>query len=236
MKRAIILSGGAGERLRPLTADKPKAMVEINGKPIMAYQIEWLVASGITDIIVACGYRHEVIKDYFGNGQSWKINIEYLVETTPLGRGGALKHAMKHVFENNATSLNEPILALNGDLITNLAIDNLMTYFNRIQPMAVIATVPLVSPFGILELNEIMVTGFSEKPKLPFWINAGIYAFAASVMPLLPDIGDHEVSTLPILAERGELVAYKSNFFWRTVDTIKDVRELQTDLKLLACA
>ncbi len=232
MKRAIILSGGCGERLRPLTADKPKAMVELNGKPIMAYQLEWLSSYGIREIIVACGYRAEVMQQYFGDGAKWNVNIEYLRESKPLGRGGALKSALKHLFERNVSGLASPLIALNGDLVTNLPIDQFFEFFEKTNSLAVVATVPLVSPYGIMEVEgDALVSGFREKPELPYWINAGIYAFTGEIMNLLPDEGDHEVLTLPQLAARGELRAFKSKFFWRTVDTIKDVNALQNELQ-----
>ena len=232
MKRAIILSGGCGERLRPLTADKPKAMVELNGKPIMAYQLEWLASYGIHEIIVACGYRAEVMQEYFGDGSKWNVSIQYLRETKALGRGGALKSAVKHLFERNVLGMASPLIALNGDLITNLPIDQFFASFEKERPLAMVATVPLVSPYGIMEImGESKVSGFKEKPTLPYWINAGIYAFTGEIMNLLPDVGDHEVLTLPQLAARGELRAFKSDFFWRTVDTIKDVNALQAELQ-----
>jgi NDP-sugar pyrophosphorylase family protein len=231
MKRAIILSGGVGERLRPLTADKPKAMVEINGKPIMAYQIEWLSSYGIEEIFVACGYRHEVMKDYFGDGKNWQVKIEYLVETKALGRGGALKSAMKHLLESNLLDQDGMVLALNGDLITNLPIDELIKFYKQHRPTAVVCSVPLTSPFGIIEIeDDSVITRFTEKPKLPFWINAGVYALAGKIINLLPDVGDHEIRTLPELAKARELRAFKSQSYWRTLDTIKDVTELQKEL------
>jgi NDP-sugar pyrophosphorylase family protein len=218
--------------LRPLTADKPKAMVELNGKPIMAYQLEWLSSYGIEEIIVACGYRAEVMQQYFGDGSRWNVNITYLREPMALGRGGALKSAVNYLFERNAPGLAEPLIALNGDLITNLPLDKFIAFFEKERPLAVVATVPLVSPYGIMAIDgDSLVSGFTEKPELPYWINAGMYAFTGEIMNLLPDVGDHEVLTLPQLAARGELRAFKSDFFWRTVDTIKDVNAVQAELK-----
>jgi len=93
--QAIILAGGRGERLRPFTEDRPKPMVEILGIPILGYQLQWLQSQGIEDVIVSCGYRHDVIQNYFGNGEKWGVKIQYSVETEPLGSGGALKLAFR---------------------------------------------------------------------------------------------------------------------------------------------
>jgi NDP-sugar pyrophosphorylase family protein len=214
VQEVIILAGGKGERLRPLTHDRPKAMVEIMGSPILGYQLRWLKSAGIKRVLISCGYLHEVIADYFGDGSKWGVQIEYLVESEPLGRGGGMKRALRQV-ENKT----EPVLALNGDLITNLDLQ------------ATLVVVPLKSPFGIVDIDGDTVTGFREKPILPFFINAGIYVLAPSIMDLLPDKGDHEELTFPQLAKNHELKAYKSEAFWRTVDTVKDVSELRNELE-----
>ena len=87
---AIVLAGRNGKRLRPLTSDRPRAMVPLGGKPILEYQVEWLRRSGVSDIVVACGYLHQAIQEYFGDGERWGIRMRYSVEERPLGRGGAL--------------------------------------------------------------------------------------------------------------------------------------------------
>src|SRR2546425_8160339 len=92
---AIVLAGGKGERLRPFTEDRPKAMVEIMGMPILGYQLQWLQGQGGTDAVISCGYRHEVIQTHFGDGERLGIRITYAVEREPLGRGGALRLALQ---------------------------------------------------------------------------------------------------------------------------------------------
>src|SRR3972149_8060071 len=91
--QAIILAGGKGERLRPFTEDRPKCMVEILGVPLLGYQLQWLSSQGVTDVIISCGYRHEVIQNFFGSGEKWGVSLQYSVESQPLGRGGALRLA-----------------------------------------------------------------------------------------------------------------------------------------------
>jgi NDP-sugar pyrophosphorylase family protein len=226
MKRAIILSGGKGERLRPLTEDKPKPMVEISGKPIMAHQVDWLKSFGICDITIACGYRHEVIEEYFGDGREFQVKIDYVVEAGPLGRGGALKNAIQHLLTNQKIDSAEPLLVMNGDLITNLAISDMEACYKQHRPVLLIATVPLVSRFGIMEMGEgSLIDKFSEKPTLPYWINAGIYILTPKIIDLLPDKGDHETTLLPELAKQQQLRAYNADFYWKNIEDIKDLRE-----------
>ncbi|HLH79916.1 MAG TPA: nucleotidyltransferase family protein, partial [Chthonomonas sp.] len=112
---AIVLAGGKGERLRPFTEDRPKPMVEIMGIPILSYQLQWLQGQGITDVVLSCGYRHEVVESYFGDGERLGVRIRYSIEREPLGRGGALRLALAHVPPEE-----EAVVATNGDVLTNL--------------------------------------------------------------------------------------------------------------------
>jgi NDP-sugar pyrophosphorylase family protein len=223
--QAIILAGGRGERLRPFTEDRPKPMVEILGIPILGYQIQWLRAQDVTDIIIACGYRHDVIQDYFDDGAKWGVGIRYSIEREPLGRGGALKQAMAHVDESVC-------LATNGDVITNVRIRSLMTQHRESGDAITIVLSPFISPYGIVDVgDDNKITGFHEKPELPYWINAGVYAINRDVRDLLPDQGDHETTTFPQLAEDRRLGAFRSRAYWRGVDTIKDLSEVTKDLE-----
>ena len=224
---AIVLAGGKGERLRPFTEDRPKPMVEIMGIPLLGYQLQWLEGQGVTDVVISCGYRHEVIETYFGDGERLGMRIRYAVEEQPLGRGGALRLALGGVPEDEAV-----VIATNGDVITNLPLAPLLeTHISR-GMMATVVLTPFVSPYGIVEIDaEDRVTQFREKPELPYWINAGIYALSRTIRDHLPERGDHETTTFPRLAQSGQLGAYKSQAYWRGVDTIKDVNEVASEMQ-----
>lgn len=227
MKQAVILAGGKGERLRPFTEDRPKAMIEVLGNPIMSYQLHWLRSYGYTRLVIACGYRHEIIESFFGEGSKWQMDISYEIETEPLGRGGALKRALRRL-----GTFSEPVLAINGDGITNLDINDLLKQHQRHNPVATLVTVPLRSPYGIVDIqDDDTVIGFREKPELPFGVNAGIYMLDQQIVDLLPDKGDHEELTFPKLAQDKKLKAYRSKAFWRSVDTAKDLTELRGELE-----
>jgi NDP-sugar pyrophosphorylase family protein len=229
MKQAIILAGGKGERLRPYTDDRPKPMVPLMGSPLLQHTIKWMISHGLRRITICCGYLHQVIIDYFGNGSKFGINIEYLVEEKPLGRGGALRRAMKSLPPSD-----EPVLAMNGDIFTNLNLSDLLAFHKAHGGPVTLVSVPLVSPYGIVDMNENgSVKGFREKPELPFWINAGIYLFEPSMTDLLPQVGDHETSTFPQLAAEGRLKSYQSRAFWRAVDNSKDLTQLRADCEEL---
>jgi NDP-sugar pyrophosphorylase family protein len=227
MKHAVILAGGKGERLRPLTQDRPKCMVEVLGTPILGYQLNWLKTHGITDIVIACGYLHELIESRFGSGANLGVNLRYVVEKEPLGRGGALKNAMKEI-----NSVNQPIVALNGDNVTNLSLLDVLDYHQAQNCLATMVTIPFQSSFGIVEIDPTgKVMGFREKPTLPYYLNAGIYILEPEIVNHLPDVGDHETETFPKLVASGLLSAYRSNSFWRTIDTVKDVNVLGAELE-----
>lgn len=225
--QAIILAGGRGERLRPFTEDRPKAMVEILGIPILGYQLQWLQSQGVTDVIVACGYRHEVIQDYFGDGEKWGVRMEYAVEPQPLGRGGALKLALGRLREGE-----DVCLATNGDIITNVRLKPLLQAHRESGCLATVVLAPFISPYGLVNVDdEDKITAFHEKPELPYWVNAGIYVLARDLESHLPTQGDHEDSTFPHLAEERRLAAFKSRSYWRAVDTVKDLTEVNKELE-----
>lgn len=225
--KAIILAGGKGERLRPYTNDRPKGMVEVLGVPLLAYQVRWLRANGIEGILFSCGYRHEVIRNYFGDGSRWGLTIEYVVEETPLGRGGGMKLAFSRLAPED-----DPVVVTNGDVITNFPLRQMIAEHRASGAMGTIYLAPYFSPFGIVEVDEERrVLGFQEKPELPYWINGGVYVLNRAIYDFLPDRGDHEVETFPLLAQRGQLRAFCSRAYWQSVDTVKDLSVTSRELE-----
>lgn len=228
VKHAIILAGGKGERLRPFTNDRPKPMVEIGGKPILLYIIEQLKKAGIEEIVFACSYLHEVIEEYLGDGSKFGIKASYSIEENPLGRGGGIKQAMKFLSENW-----EDVVVTNGDQLWNIDITQLIQKHQKKQSIATVVTIPLKSPYGIVEFNENdEILGFREKPELPHWINAGIYVFSREIELLLPTIGDHETETFPMLPKE-RFIVFQSIDYWKGVDTIKDLTEAEKEVSAI---
>ena len=225
---ALILAGGKGERLRPLTDSVPKPMVPVCDKPILLHQVEWLKQVGVTDVVFLVGYRWQIIQEFFGDGSEFGIQTHYSVEDSPLGRGGAIKQGFSQV-----PPADDSVMVLNGDIITSQAPDMVLQKYRESRSdnpdhMATIMVVPMVSPYGLVDTSVGgEVTGFREKVELPYWINAGIYVFSRSIAPLLPDLGDHETETFPQLAQSGKISAMKSRSFWRSVDSFKDLNEAE---------
>lgn len=222
----VILAGGLGKRLRPLTSDRPKPMIQINNTPIIELQVKWLKKFGITDIIVLVGHLREKIKHHLADGKKFGVNISYIEENVPLGTGGALKNAKHHIIQNGNS--DSGFFVINGDILTNLD-----PFTISEKGSMTIALVPLKSTFGIVETNGDLVSKFVEKPYIKDrWVNAGVYYFSNDIFDYLPDNGNLETVTLPMLVEKQKLKAKKfSNNYWRSIDSHKDVDEASKEIE-----
>jgi mannose-1-phosphate guanylyltransferase len=224
--KAIILAGGLGKRLRPLTDSKPKPLVEIVGKPILAMQLDWLKQNGVFEAILCIGFLKEKIIDYLGNGRRFGVKVGYVVEEEPLGTGGALLNAEPLV--RNETSF----LVLNGDVVTNLDPCKLGKDLNN--HAGAIALVPLRSPYGIVDTDsDGLVSSFREKPIISeYWINAGVYNLTPRIFGYLQEKSSLETTAFPRLADERSLKAVKyDRCFWKSIDVQKDIEEAEKDLK-----
>ena len=222
----VILAGGLGKRLRPLTSDRPKPMIQINNTPIIELQVKWLKKFGITDIIILVGHLKEKIKHHLADGKKFGVNISYIEENEPLGTGGALKNAKDHIIKNGNS--NSGFFVINGDILTNLD-----PFTISEEGSMTLALVPLKSTFGIVETNGDLVSKFVEKPFIEDkWVNAGVYYFSNEIFNYLPDNGNLETVTLPMLVEKQKLKAKKfSNNYWRSIDSHKDVDEASQEIE-----
>jgi mannose-1-phosphate guanylyltransferase len=218
--QAVILAGGFGKRLAPLTLEVPKPLLPVGGKPILVRQIEWLRGFGVRDVVLAVGYLRHKIFEALGDGRKLGVRIFYSVEEEPLGTGGAIKNAELFITD-------DVFVVLNGDVLTNLDLNKLVEALGDAD--GAIALVPLRSPYGIVEYDANgYVTHFREKPILEgFYINAGVYALRRKVLSELPDRGNIEETLFPRLAQQRRLkaVVYR-DVFWRSVDSLKDLEEV----------
>ena len=223
--KAVILAGGFGKRLRPLTDQRPKPMIEVLNIPIIEWQTKWLRKFGITEVIICVGYMKEQIIDHIGSGNRLGVKVGYAVEEEPLGTGGALKNA------ESLLAGQDSFFMVNGDILTELDPNMLNVHDSTHQSLAL---VPLRSPYGVVELEgNSKVKGFVEKPRIPnTWINAGVYRFTPEVFAYLPDNGNIEVTALPALAKEGKLRATKfEDVFWRSIDSHKDIDEAAKEIQ-----
>lgn len=218
--QAVILAGGFGKRLAPLTNELPKPLLPVGGKPILVRQIEWLRRYGIVDIILAVGYLRHKIFETLGDGRKYGVRLFYSVEEEPLGTGGAIKNAAPYLTD-------DVFIVVNGDVLTNLPVDRVVEALENAD--GAIALVPLRSPYGIVEFDSNgYISRFREKPLLEgFYINAGVYALRKKVLSELPDRGNIEETLFPSLAQQRRLKAVIfRDVFWRSVDSLKDLEEV----------
>ena len=217
--KALILSGGMGRRLRPMTDYLPKPLVPIDGVPIIEWQIRYFKKFGIKDFVICTGYRSDQISDYLSE-KNLNVKIQLSVEKISLGTGGAIKNASKFLDDDT-------FYVINGDVITNLDLKKLRMRKNSI------AVVPLRTAFGIVHLTGNKVEKFEEKPKLAnYWINAGLYYLEKDLVKLLPRIGNIETTVFPKLVAMNNLHATKyEKVFWHSIDSHKDIEECSKEMK-----
>lgn len=229
MRQAVILAGGRAMRMRPYTEDRPKAMVEVAGRPIIEHQLRWMAANRVKQVVISCGYRAEMLEEHLHSLRDLDLIISFAVEEEALGRGGGFKFAAGML-----PYPKETWLGTNGDVVTHFPLVDLASHHRSlVEKFGVKATVALAayrSNWGVAELDGELITGFMQSPNLPYWINAGIYALEPEVTKMFPDKGDHEDSTFPDLSENKELGAFKIDGYWRGIDTVKDVEEATAEL------
>lgn len=223
---AVILAGGPGERLKPLTENLPKGMIEICGKPLLQWIVEWLQSNEVKQIILGVAYMKEKIINYFGNGSDFGVNIRYSTHTVEGGTGEGFRFVISK-YVNQDT-----FFAMNGDQITDLNLSDLADFHMRHNPVATIAVANPQCPYGHVQVNEKYdVIGFIEKPFCPHTLcNAGIYVFNREILHYLPERGDVEKTTFPMLAKIRKLKIYPFSEFFITVNTYKDLIEAEEAL------
>ncbi len=223
--KGVILAGGLGKRLRPLTNERPKPMIEVLDQPIIEWQIKWFRKFSVDEIVICVGYLKEHIIDFIGSGGKFGVKVGYVVEEEPLGTGGALKNAESLIGVGEGG-----FFMINGDILTDLDPHILR---NGLKSSA-LAVVPLRSPYGVIELDASSnIIGFEEKPQIKDrWINAGVYYFSSEVFSYLPDSGNIEVTALPMMIRDRALKAIRyENSFWRSIDSHKDIEEAGREIK-----
>jgi NDP-sugar pyrophosphorylase family protein len=221
---AIILAGGKAERLGDAAEGRPKALVPIAGRPLAAYQLALLARAGVDRVIISCAAgQEELFQRDLG---PFGLELITVGEPEPLGRGGGLRLAAQ------ARQTEGPVYALNGDELFDLELVDLFEAHSRRGGAATITVAPLQSPFGVVDVDESdVVRGFREAPKLPYWVNIGLYVLEEEAIARLPERGDHETTTFPELAGEGRLRAFRHEGLWLTVNTPKDLRRAQEYLE-----
>lgn len=230
--KAVILVGGEGTRLRPLTLSTPKAMVPIANKPFLAHMIDYLKSHGIGEVILAMGYLPDPIQGHFGDGGSLNVKLTYVIEDSPLGTAGAVKNVAGHI--------DGTFFVFNGDTYTDIDLTKMLELHRNRKAKVTIALTPVEDPtaYGVVETSAAgRVQRFVEKPSRDAvttnTVNAGAYIMEPEVLSLIPE-GEHfmlERGVFPELLSRGEAVyGYKSDAYWIDIGTPQKYLRVNHDL------
>jgi NDP-sugar pyrophosphorylase family protein len=221
---AIILAGGKAERLGDAAEGRPKSLVAVGGKPLVAYQVLRLAAAGVARVIVSCAAGQG---DLF-EAELAGLGVEIVVAEEPerLGRGGGIRFAARERRESGN------VFALNGDELLDVDFGALLAHHERGGAAATITVARPPSPFGLVDLgDDDVVVAFREAGRVPYWVNCGVYVLGEEALARLPGRGDHETTTFPELAAERRLRAYRHEGLWLTVNTPKDLRRAEEQIE-----
>ncbi len=224
---ALIMAGGRGERLKPLTDYTPKPLLKVGEKPIIEHNIDRLNTYGIDDIWISIRYLGEQLIDYFSDGSHKALRIKYVKEEIALGTAGAL--ALVNDF------VHDYVLMMNSDLLTNIDFEDLFLFFLENEADLVVACIPyqVNVPYAVMETQDKIVTGFKEKPTYTHYSNAGIYLMKKSVAKLVPkEISFNATDLMELLIRKNKKVlAYPLIGYWLDIGKHEDFNKAQEDIK-----
>jgi dTDP-glucose pyrophosphorylase len=224
---AIIMAGGKGERLMPLTITTPKPMLEVNGKPIIEHNIDLLTKYGIGNLHISVNYLKDTIKNYFGNGESKNITIDYLDEVKPLGTFGSIKLTNSYKYED--------LLIMNSDLLTNINFsDFYKTFKDSNADMAIATTSYMVNiPYAVLETENGLVKSFKEKPTYTYYSNAGIYLIKKELVNEIPNNEFYNATDLinKLISTNRVVMTYPIMGYWLDIGRHEDYKKANEDFK-----
>lgn len=224
----FLMAGGFGTRLKPLTDNCPKPLLKLGGKPILETILENFISAGFHRFYISTHYMPEKIREYFGDGSNWGVDIQYVHEEQPLGTGGALG-----LLPDDMPKL--PIIMMNGDLLTKVDLEHLLNYH---QEQNAIATMCVTEyeyqvPYGVVQTNDHQVVSMVEKPTNKYFVNAGIYVITPE---LISKVGENQVIDMPTLIsaqiEQGDKVSvFPIHEYWRDIGKWNDYNQAQIDVE-----
>jgi NDP-sugar pyrophosphorylase family protein len=227
---AVIMAGGRGSRLRPLTDSVPKPLLKVGGKPIIEYNVERLNEFGIKSVHISINYLGDQLIEYFGDGEEIKMPIYYITEDTPLGTIGAVASA------KNLTQ--EYVLVMNSDLLTNINFEDFFMTFVDGNADMIVATTPyqVNIPYAVMELDGNKVLSFKEKPTVTYYSNAGIYLFKRSLVSSIPVNEFFNATDLmqAVIKAGKRLIHYPIKDYWLDIGKHEDFEKAQEDIKVIS--
>jgi dTDP-glucose pyrophosphorylase len=224
----VLMAGGLGQRLRPLTEDCPKPMLSVGGQPILEIILENFVRQGFSRFFLSVNYKAEMVRHHFGDGARWDVRIDYLEEHEKLGTGGALGLLPERP--------SQPLIIMNGDLLTDINFGSMLDFHLEQRAMATMAvrehTVEV--PFGVIDLADDYLAGVTEKPRYSWFVNAGVYVVEPRVIDLVERGKPVDMPDLfkRVLAGDDRIAAFPVREYWRDIGRLEDFERANVDYPL----
>lgn len=221
----ILMVGGLGTRLRPLTEYTPKPMLNVGEKPILHTIVKMFVDCGFTNITMCLGYKSNVIQDYFQDGSAFGASIDYIVEEKRMGTAGALTLLKK--------KQNKPFFVMNGDLLTNVNFENMLDFheFSDSKATMCIREYDIKVPYGVVNLNNEKITGIEEKPIHSFFVNAGIYILEPECIDSIPDNEFYDMPSLfeELIKNNRKIISFPLKEYWLDIGRVADYEKAKVE-------
>jgi len=225
--QAMIMAGGEGRRLRPLTEQTPKPLLKVGDKPIIQDNIEHLVRYGINRITISIRYLGDQLINYFKDGSEFGCQIEYIEEDKPMGTIGALAQIRDR--------LNEPVLLMNSDVLTNIDLEDQYMDFSSKQASLSVATIPypVKIPYAVLETTGNNVKALKEKPEFLYYSNAGIYMIRKDAIHQIPADRPYNATDLmeALVAQGSKVISYPLRGYWLDIGKPDDFMKAKEDVR-----
>jgi NDP-sugar pyrophosphorylase family protein len=222
--RALVMAGGYGTRLRPLTDDTPKSMLPVGDRPVLEVIVDQLQQAGIRRVNVATHYRSDIIEQHFGDGHQFGVEIDYITEDAPLGTAGALARLPLS---------DEPILVMNGDILSRVNLVAMLEFHRAHRANLTVAVRPyrFQVPYGVIRVEGETVTAVDETPVVTYQVNAGIYLLDSAVCGLVPPHQRFDMTDLiqRAVAERQKVVSFPLHEDWIDIGRSEDYERAQSD-------
>ena len=219
--KVVLMVGGLGTRLRPLTENTPKPMLKVGKKPILQTIVEKFAEYGYSNIVMCVNYKSHIIQDYFGNGSKFGVNIEYILEEQRMGTAGALS-----LLKEKPT---EPFFVMNGDLLTNVNFEQLDSYHTSNHSMGTMCVreYDFQVPYGVVNIQDSRILSIEEKPTYKFFVSAGIYMLSPAVLDYIPQNQFYDMPTLfeKLISENKNAISFPLREYWLDIGRIEEYKK-----------
>ena len=219
--RVVLMVGGLGTRLRPLTQDTPKPMLKVGNKPILQTIVEKFAEYGFVNITMCVNFNASIIRDYFGDGKEFGVNIDYVLEQKRMGTAGALSLLKERP--------SEPFLVMNGDLLTNVNFEHILNYhaLNKATATMCVREYDYEVPYGVVKMNDNKIIEIAEKPVQKFFVSAGIYMLSPEILDIIPQDEFYDMPTLfeKAIAQDKNVISFPIHEYWIDIGRLEEYQK-----------